>query len=202
MQSLNGFKQSKGIYMPSNDGPIQDVPSPSTACNGCAKRFLQVNGAWLHALTSTGPDSTTDNTVIDSSHKGLSMVYMKQVGNALDNSGAGPGDGWFKIGQPGYQNGCWAVDDLLLFTRRRTCAGEAHLYMECVSVRVSGGTNTTNLSTVSFPGAYKADDESILFNVWSASDGKPYPNGACAIPGPGVFTCSNSTVAKSCADMG
>ena len=54
----------------------------------------EVTGAWLHTLTSTGPDSSADNKVIDSSHKGPVMVYMKKVDNALNNPGAGPGNGW------------------------------------------------------------------------------------------------------------
>jgi len=61
--------------------------------------------------------------------------------------------------------------------------------MECVSVRVSGGTGAKTPSTVSIPGTYKADDKGVLFNVWSAGNGKPYPNGPYTIPGPEVFTC-------------
>jgi hypothetical protein len=34
MQSFNGLAQGKGIYMPSDDSPIQDVNSQSMACNG------------------------------------------------------------------------------------------------------------------------------------------------------------------------
>ena len=34
MQSFNGLAQGRGIYMPSYDGPIQDVNSQSMACNG------------------------------------------------------------------------------------------------------------------------------------------------------------------------
>ena len=41
------------------------------------------------------------------------MVYMKKVDNALNNPSAGPGNGWFKIAHAGYQNGRWAVDDLI-----------------------------------------------------------------------------------------
>jgi hypothetical protein len=41
------------------------------------------------------------------------MVYMKKVDNALKNPSAGPGNGWFKIAHAGYQNGRWAVDDLI-----------------------------------------------------------------------------------------
>jgi hypothetical protein len=41
------------------------------------------------------------------------MVYMKKVDNALNNPGAGPGNGWFKIAHAGYQSSRWAVDDLI-----------------------------------------------------------------------------------------
>lgn len=41
------------------------------------------------------------------------MVYMKKVDDALSNPGAGPGNGWFKIAHAGYENGRWAVDDLI-----------------------------------------------------------------------------------------
>jgi hypothetical protein len=41
------------------------------------------------------------------------MVYMKKVDSALKNPSAGPGNGWFKIAHAGYQNGRWAVDDLI-----------------------------------------------------------------------------------------
>ncbi|KAF1358642.1 hypothetical protein EJ07DRAFT_122808 [Lizonia empirigonia] len=174
----------------------------------------EVTGAWLHTLTSTGPDSSADNKVIDSSHKGPVMVYMKKVDSALKNPSAGPGNGWFKIAHAGYQNGRWAVDDLisaggiqnatipkciangeylirfeLLALHSASNRGGAQFYMECVSVKVSGGSGAKTPSTVSFPGAYKADDEGVLFNVWSAGNGKPYPNGAYPIPGPEVFKC-------------
>lgn len=61
--------------------------------------------------------------------------------------------------------------------------------MACVSARVSGGTGAKTPSTVSIPGAYKADEAGVLFNVWSAGNGKPYPTGSYPIPGPSVFTC-------------
>lgn len=68
-------------------------------------------------------------------------------------------------------------------------SGQAQFYMECVSVRVLGGTCAKTPSTVSIPGTYKADDEGVLFNVWSAGNGKPYPTGSYTIPGPEVFMC-------------
>ncbi|KAL6708041.1 hypothetical protein ACN47E_003475 [Coniothyrium glycines] len=227
MQAFNGLAQGRGIYMPTYDGPIQDVTSQAMACNGSPNYGFrtptevisvtagqEISGAWLHTLTSTGPDSSADNKVIDSSHKGPVMVYMKKVDNALNNPGAGPGNGWFKIAHAGYVNGRWAVDDLisaggiqkatipkciangdylvrfeLLALHSALTRGQAQFYMECVSVRVSGGTGAKAPSTVSIPGTYKADDSGVLFNVWSAGNGKPYPNGGYNIPGPSVFTC-------------
>lgn len=68
-----------------------------------------------------------DNKVIASSHhvrtapsgsyrgkrltpffKGPVLAYMKKVDDATDNPGAGPGDGWFKISEVGYENRKWA----------------------------------------------------------------------------------------------
>ncbi|KAH7070480.1 glycoside hydrolase [Paraphoma chrysanthemicola] len=227
MQAFNGLSQGRGIYMPTYDGPIQDVNANEMACNGApnygfrapntvidVQAGQEITGAWLHTLTSTGPDSSADNKVIDSSHKGPVMVYMKKVDNALNNPSAGPGNGWFKIAHAGYQNGRWAVDDLisaggiqkaripqciangeylirfeLLALHSAHQRGQAQFYMACVSARVSGGTGAKTPSTVSIPGTYKADDAGVFFNVWSAGNGRPYPNGNYPIPGPSVFTC-------------
>jgi cellulase len=32
------------------------------------------------------------------------MAYLKKVDDATNNPGAGPGDGWFKISEMGYEN--------------------------------------------------------------------------------------------------
>lgn len=32
------------------------------------------------------------------------MAYLKKVDDATNNPGAGPGDGWFKISEVGYDN--------------------------------------------------------------------------------------------------
>lgn len=32
------------------------------------------------------------------------MAYLKKVDDATNNPGAGPGDGWFKISEVGYEN--------------------------------------------------------------------------------------------------
>ena len=68
----------------------------------------QVSLTWRHTLTSAA------NDVIDASHKGPVMVYMKKVSDA--KSDPGYGGGWFKIQQDGYSGGQWGVDRLVSMT--------------------------------------------------------------------------------------
>ncbi|KAK4032848.1 glycosyl hydrolase family 61-domain-containing protein [Parachaetomium inaequale] len=221
MQSFNGNPQGAGIYMPSDDSFISDVNSNSIACNGPpvtsfrsssqvfeVKAGSQVTGAWLHTLSSTGPDSTADNKVIDSSHKGPISVWMKKVSDATQNPSAGPGGGWFRIAEEGLNNGKWGVDTLIASggihkATIPTCIedgnyllrfelialhsaydqGGAQFYMECAQIRVTGGTGTGKPATVSLPGAYKATDPGIKVMIYN-NDGQPYPS-SYTIPGNG-----------------
>lgn len=227
LQSFNGGSQGRGLYMTNSPNPIMDVNSNSMACNGQpngnfrgpgevinVQAGQEVTGAWLHLLSSTGPDQHADNKVIDSSHKGPVMVYMKKVDNALNTASSAPGNGWFKIAHAGYTNRRWAVDDLiaaggvqraripqciangdylvrfeLLALHSAHNRGQAQWYMGCASVRVSGGSGSKTPSTVSIPGTYSLDHPGVHFNTWSAGNGQPYPNTAYPIPGPSVFTC-------------
>ena len=59
----------------------------------------------------------------------------------------------------------------------------AQLYMECAQINVTGG-GTASPATVSFPGAYKATDPGIKFQLYW-----PKPT-SYTIPGPRPFTCS------------
>lgn len=126
---VNGkdYAQGHGIYMPSDDSFQSDVSSDSMACNGSPVTGFQsstevievkagdvVTGSWLHTLTSTGPDSSADNKVLASSHKGPVLAYMKKVDDATQNPSAGPGDGWFKVSEAGLISSTeWAVDALI-----------------------------------------------------------------------------------------
>lgn len=91
---------SDGIRTESYDGPIQDVTSNSLACNGApngtpmsTSTILNVtagsvvNAVWRHTLTSGADD------VMDASHKGPTLAYMKKVSNALTDTGIG--GGWY-----------------------------------------------------------------------------------------------------------
>lgn len=93
---------SYGIRTPTYDGPITDVTSNDLACNGgpnpttpssdiiSVTAGSTVRAIWRHTLTS-GPDD-----VMDASHKGPTLAYMKKVDDALTDTGIGGGwyDSW------------------------------------------------------------------------------------------------------------
>ncbi|PVI02361.1 lytic polysaccharide monooxygenase [Periconia macrospinosa] len=210
--SLNGGAVGDGVRVPSYDGPITDVSSNDIACNGgpnpTTKTSTVINVqagstaklTWRHTLTSGSGD------VIDSSHKGPVMAYMKKVGDAKTDSGVG--SGWFKIAQDGLDSsGKWGVDRLianggiqtitipqciapgqyllrgeLIALHSASSANGAQFYMECAQINVQGGSASKTPSAVSLPGAYKSSDPGILFNLYNGA--KTY-----TAPGPAVFTC-------------
>jgi hypothetical protein len=99
--SLNGGGIGDGVRVPTYDGPINDVTSNDIVCNGGPNPTAKTSTVitvqagstatltWRHTLTS-GPDD-----VIDSSHKGPVMAYLKKVSDAKSDSGVG--GGWFKV---------------------------------------------------------------------------------------------------------
>jgi len=206
-----------GIRVPSYDGPINDVSTNYVACNGGpnpttgdsnvinVKAGETVQATWRHTLTST---PSNDNIyVIDPSHKGPTMAYLKKVSDAVTD--VGYGGGWFKIQEAGLNVATqgWAVTDLISNAGKHSItipscipngqyllraelialhsAGSslgAQLYMECAQINVTGGTGTANPSTVSFPGAYGQSDPGILINIYQTLN-------SYTIPGPAPFTC-------------
>lgn len=114
-----------GIRDPSYDGPIQDVTTDYMACNGgpnpttASSTVINVaagstvQATWRHTLTSGSDD------VIDASHLGPVIAYMKKVTDSTTD--VGYGDGWFKVSQaglitPGTQaQQFWAVTQLVSF---------------------------------------------------------------------------------------
>jgi cellulase len=88
---------SHGIRTPTYDGPITDVTSNDVACNGgpnptkSSDKIIEVQAGssvtavWRHTLQS-GP-----NDVMDASHKGPTLAYLKKVDNALTDTGIGGG---------------------------------------------------------------------------------------------------------------
>jgi len=167
-----------------------------------------VQAVWRHTLTSTAAND--DIYVIDPSHKGPTMAYMKKVTDALTD--VGYGSGWFKIQEDGLNVATqdWATTDLIANAGLHsitipTCIEDgqyllraelialhaassslgAQLYMECAQINVSGGTGTATPSTVSFPGAYGQSDPGILINIYQTLT-------TYDIPGPTPFVCGAS----------
>ncbi|KAF2264459.1 hypothetical protein CC78DRAFT_580533 [Lojkania enalia] len=209
--SLNGGAVGDGVRVPSYDGPITEVNSNDIVCNGgpnptratstviTVQAGSQAKLTWRHTLTS-GP-----NDVIDASHKGPVMAYLKKVNDATKDSGVG--SGWFKIAEDGFDGSKWGVDRLIANQGIQTVTipqciapgqyllrGElialhgaqnqkgAQFYMECAQINIVGGSASKTPSSVSLPGAYSASDPGILYNLYNGQ--KTYK-----APGPAVFKC-------------
>jgi cellulase len=111
------YPVSYAIRTPSYDGPITNVASNDLACNGgpnpttpsdkiiTVTAGTTVKAIWRHTLTS-GPSD-----VMDASHKGPTLAYLKKVDNALTDTGIG--GGWFKIQEDGYNNGQWGTSTVI-----------------------------------------------------------------------------------------
>jgi cellulase len=111
------YPVSHAIRTPTYDGPITNVNSNDLACNGGpnpttpSKEIITVTAGttvkavWRHTLTS-GPSN-----VMDASHKGPTLAYLKKVDNALTDSGIG--GGWFKIQEDGYNGGTWGTTKVI-----------------------------------------------------------------------------------------
>jgi Auxiliary Activity family 9 (formerly GH61) len=91
------YPVSYAIADPSYDGPITDVTSNDLACNGGpnpttpSSNIINVQAGttvaaiWRHTLTSGA------NDVMDPSHLGPTLAYMKKVDNALTDVRYGGG---------------------------------------------------------------------------------------------------------------
>ncbi|SPN99287.1 related to cel1 protein precursor [Cephalotrichum gorgonifer] len=205
----------KGVRVPSYNGPIEDVTSNSLACNGppnpttptdhiiTVEAGSNVTAIWRYMLGTTG---SAPNDVMDSTHKGPTMAYLKKVSNAATDSGVG--NGWFKVQEDGLNGGTWGTEKVINGAGRHEIhipeciepgqyllraemlalhgAGNypgAQFYTECAQINVVGGTGTKTPSTVSFPGAYKGTDPGVKVNIYWP------PLESYTIPGPEVFKC-------------
>jgi cellulase len=186
--------QGQGVRIPSYNGPIEDVTSNSLACNGApnpttptskvitVQAGSTVNAIWRYMLSTTG---SAPNDIMDSTHKGPSIAYLKKVSDATTDSGVG--NGWFKIQQDGFNNGVWGTEKIINGQGKHpiiipSCfapgqyllRGEliallgagffpgAQFYMVCAQINVVGGSGSKTPSTVSFPGAYSVSFPSII----------------------------------------
>ncbi|PAV17130.1 glycoside hydrolase family 61 [Pyrrhoderma noxium] len=211
-----------GIRVPDYDGPITDVTSNDVICNGGINPYHQpisttvitvpagssVTAEWHHSLAGADPSDPADP--VDSSHKGPVISYLARIPDATQSDVTGLE--WFKIYEDGLDvsTNTWGVDRMIANKGKVTftipeCipAGQyllrhemialhgastypgAQLYMECAQLEITGGGSTTP-SGVSFPGAYKGSDPGITVNIYYP------PLTSYTIPGPSVFSCSNS----------
>ena len=174
-------------------------------------------GAWWEHIIG-GPQGANDpDNPIAKSHKGPIMAYLASISNAATSSDVGLQ--WFKIWQDTFNttsltwgvdhmiaNGGWAYFTLpdcikagqyllrveLLALHSAYNTGGAQFYQSCAQIKVSGsGSGSfTPSTTVSFPGAYQANDTGILINIYG-KDGQPDNGGEpYTAPGPSPITCS------------
>jgi cellulase len=197
-----GNSASGYIRSPPNNSPVVDVTSTDMTCNvnggNAAAKFVEVAGGdkitfeWHHNTNDASDD------IIDGSHKGPVLTYIAPA----DSNGEG--NVWLKLAEEGLSNGKWAVDNLIAnrgkhsITLPDLAAGEyllrpeiialhegnresgAQFYMECVQVKVTSSGSTTLPAGVAIPGAYKANDAGVLFDLYNGAT--EYP-----IPGPAVW---------------
>ncbi|GAB1314743.1 Endoglucanase II [Madurella fahalii] len=205
----------QGVRVPSYNGPVQDVTSNSIACNGppnpttptskviTVRAGDTVTAIWRYMLSTTG---SSPNDVMDISHKGPTMAYLKKVNDATSDSGVG--GGWFKIQEDGLNNGVWGTERVInnqgrhnikipeciapgqyllraemLALHGAQSPGGAQFYMECAQINVVGGSGSKTPSTVSFPGAYSSSDPGVTLSIYWP----PVTN--YQVPGPRPFTC-------------
>ncbi|KAK3370459.1 glycoside hydrolase family 61 protein [Podospora didyma] len=207
----------QGVRVPSYNGPIEDVTSQSLACNGApnpttpsskvitVQAGSNVTAIWRYMLSTTG---TAPSDILDSSHKGPTIAYLKKVSDATTDTGIG--GGWFKIQEDGFtpSTGVWGTEKVINGQGRHSikipsciapgqyllraemialhAAGSypgAQFYMECAQINVVGGTGAKTPSTVSFPGAYAGTDPGVKLSIyWPVVT-------SYKVPGPAVFTC-------------
>ncbi|KAF8755030.1 Glycosyl hydrolase family 61 [Rhizoctonia solani] len=176
---------------------------------------LADNGNWIH---DTGP----------------MMTYFAQVpsGQTADKFN-GEGAQWFKTDQVGKKNNKWIQGSLMTgatfktkipetlangdyLVRHEIVAlhtaankGGVEFYPSCLQIRIknsnAGNATVTATPTLSFPGAYTADDPGLLVNVFAqAADGSEYkfPAGPIAeVTAPGATGSSPNVLISQSASL-
>ncbi|KAK3690239.1 glycoside hydrolase [Podospora appendiculata] len=187
--------------------PVQDVTSAAMTC------YEETPGTGAAKIVPVAAGSnftfTVDTTI---GHPGPLHFYLaKAPAGKTAATFDGKGAVWFKIYQDGPSGlgtsaitwpgsagksevsvqipKCVANGDYLLRVEHialhsASSVGGAQLYISCAQISVTGGTGTLNTgSLVSFPGAYKATDPGILFQLYWPTP-TSYVN-----PGPAVVKC-------------
>ncbi|KAF2015817.1 carbohydrate-binding module family 1 protein [Aaosphaeria arxii CBS 175.79] len=156
---------------------------------------------------------------IGGAHYGPVLVYLSKVADASTADGSTPffkifQDTWARAsstsqgsddywGTKDLNKACGKMDVLIpanlapgdyllraeaIALHSASSSGGAQFYMTCYQITVTGG-GSSNPSGVSFPGAYKASDPGILFNMYQVLS-TPY-----VAPGPAVIPGGTEAVA-------
>ncbi|KAK4450406.1 putative endo-beta-1,4-glucanase D [Podospora aff. communis PSN243] len=187
-------------------GPITDVNSQMMTC-------YELNPGTPAPKTLSVTAGSNVSFVVDTNvgHPGPLIFYMAKVpAGQTAASFNGKGAVWFKIYQDGPSGlgtqsitwpsagksqvsvqipSCIANGEYLLRVEHIALhsagsVGGAQLYLSCAQLSVTGGTGTLNTgSLVSFPGAYKATDPGLLFQLYW-----PIPT-SYVVPGPAPVRC-------------
>ncbi|KAK4095734.1 lytic polysaccharide monooxygenase [Parathielavia hyrcaniae] len=187
-------------------GPVQDVNSAKMTCY---ERDVGTGAPKTVAVQAGGTVTFTVGSSIG--HPGPLHFYMAKVpAGQTAATFDGKGAVWFKIYEDGPSGfggqsltwpsdgktevsvqipSCVANGEYLLRVEHIALhsagsVGGAQLYLSCAQISVTGGSGTLNTgSLVSFPGAYKATDPGILFQLY-------WPRPTSYInPGPPVVKC-------------
>ncbi|EMD68707.1 hypothetical protein GGP41_008708 [Bipolaris sorokiniana] len=212
------FGLGNGIRVASSNNPITNVNDGAMACNtgvSSSSKVIDVRGGdrvgvqWGHVVGGAQGANDPDHPIAKS-HKGPSIFYMAKVSNAASASPSGLQ--WFKVAEDGLQGSTWGVDRMisnngwteftvpsciasgqylvraeLIALHSASSVGGAQFYIGCAQVNVSASGSKTG-TTVSFPGAYRADDAGIKVSIYN-SQGQPTGNGQYKIPGPAKLQC-------------
>jgi len=185
-----------------SNGPVTDVSSSAIRCYELAP------GTASQTATVNAGDTIGFTAVTSISHPGPLQFYMAKVpagktAATFDGSGAV----WFKTYSQGAtfsggqmtfaSSGKTTVDFTIpkslpsgeylvrvehIALHSAGSTGGAQFYLSCAQVKVNNGGSGTPGPLVAFPGAYKADDKSILINIYY-----PVPT-SYTPPGPAVWT--------------
>ncbi|TGJ85016.1 hypothetical protein E0Z10_g3731 [Xylaria hypoxylon] len=161
-------------------------------------------GAYFGHVIGGAQFANDPDNPIAASHKGPVTAWLAKVDNAASASKTGLK--WFKIWEDTFNPSSkkWGVDNMisgqgwtkfqmpqciapgdylmrvevLALHSAKTNMG-AQFYISCAQLKISGSGTFTPSETVSFPGAYKQNDPSILVSIYGLTGqpdngGKPY----------------------------
>ncbi|KAI0761258.1 glycoside hydrolase family 61 protein [Trametes elegans] len=211
---------SSCVRLPLSNSPVTSVSTSDIACNvnpTPSKGVCSINpGDEVTVEMHQQPgDRSCANQAIGGDHYGPINVYMAKVSDAT--SAVGSSAGWFKvseIGLPSNNPDYWGTEVLndncghytfkvpqdiapgdyliraeVIALHVASQVGGAQFYMSCFQVKV-GGSGSANPPTVSFPGAYSAEDPGILINIYE-------PLSTYVIPGPAPYATTSPAVAHT-----